>query len=357
MANKKLKTPALVHHKPTGRARVRIEGRDYYLGRWGDPEVEARYRRLVAEYIATGLPPGSRPAAGPAAGVSVNELLLAFMRHAQQHYRKPDGTPTDELHCYKSALKPVRRLYGMMPVADFDTVSLLAVREEMILAGWSRGYINRSINRVRHVFRWGVVPKLVPAAVVVELECVPALQAGRCAAPDHPERRPVPQDQIEAVRAVVRKRTRDLMDLQLLTGARSGELLQLTTGMFDRSGEVWQARLSDHKTAHHGKERVLMFGPKAQTILADYLRDDFPDRKLFKVRRDSFGAAVRNGCIKAGVPVFTPHWLRHTAATRIRDEHGVEAAQVMLGHSKIDMTQHYSAQARSKAAAVAREVG
>jgi site-specific recombinase XerD len=34
--------------------------------------------------------------------------------------------------------------------------------------------------------------------------------------------------------------------------------------------------------------------------------------------------------------------LRHTFATRVRKEHGLEAAQVLLGHSKADTTQIYA---------------
>lgn len=45
---------------------------------------------------------------------------------------------------------------------------------------------------------------------------------------------------------------------------------------------------------------------------------------------------------KAGVPVCTPHRLRHNAATRIRKEHGLEAAQVIFGHARADVTQLYA---------------
>ena len=46
--------PALVHHKPSNRARVRIDGRDYWLGKWRSPEARLAYERLIAEYLANG---------------------------------------------------------------------------------------------------------------------------------------------------------------------------------------------------------------------------------------------------------------------------------------------------------------
>lgn len=51
---RKVRVPALVHHRPTGQARVRFAGVDHYLGRYGTAEAEERYRRLVAELLTTG---------------------------------------------------------------------------------------------------------------------------------------------------------------------------------------------------------------------------------------------------------------------------------------------------------------
>ncbi len=40
--------PAYVHHKPTGQARVRIDGKDFYLGAYGTSESYDRYDELIA---------------------------------------------------------------------------------------------------------------------------------------------------------------------------------------------------------------------------------------------------------------------------------------------------------------------
>lgn len=41
--------PAYCHHKPTGQARVRISGKDYYLGSYGSQESRDRYAEVVSE--------------------------------------------------------------------------------------------------------------------------------------------------------------------------------------------------------------------------------------------------------------------------------------------------------------------
>jgi integrase len=52
-----------------------------------------------------------------------------------------------------------------------------------------------------------------------------------------------------------------------------------------------------------------------------------------------------------------PHQLRHAAATSIRARYGLEAAQVILGHSRADVTQVYAERDLGKAIEVMREIG
>lgn len=54
---------------------------------------------------------------------------------------------------------------------------------------------------------------------------------------------------------------------------------------------------------------------------------------------------------------WTPYQLRHAFATRVRKEHGLEAAQVLLGHSRADVTQVYAERNESLAAEVASKIG
>lgn len=45
------KTPAYLLHKPTGQARVRIDGKDHYLGPFNSPESRERYDELVTTWL------------------------------------------------------------------------------------------------------------------------------------------------------------------------------------------------------------------------------------------------------------------------------------------------------------------
>lgn len=67
----------------------------------------------------------------------------------------------------------------------------------------------------------------------------------------------------------------------------------------------------------------------------------------------TFAHAVRVAAAKAGVPHWHPNQLRHAFATNVRKEEGLEAAQVMLGHSRADVTQVYAERNESLAVKIA----
>jgi integrase len=54
---------------------------------------------------------------------------------------------------------------------------------------------------------------------------------------------------------------------------------------------------------------------------------------------------------------WSPNQLRHTAATEIRREFGLEAAQVILGHSQANVTQVYAERDMAKGIEVAKQIG
>ena len=291
----------------------------------------------------------------PLSFVSVHEVVLAFMRHAETHYLK-NGKLTDEYHCLKSAACPLVHLYGETDAAQFSGPALKAVRLRMIELGWSRRYINKSVGRIRLMFRHAVSDDLIGPDVLAKLETVAPLLKGRSAAVELPRRTAVPQENIEAVRNDVNPHTKDLIDLALLTGARPGELCGLTGEMLDRTGEVWTATLGDHKMIHLGQARVIGFGPQSQLILRRYLKAD-PTQKLFPIQRRTFSENIKASCLRLGLPVFTGHWLRHNAATDIRKESGLDGAQAVLGHSDAKTTEIYAHLDTSRIVEIARKRG
>ncbi len=72
---------------------------------------------------------------------------------------------------------------------------------------------------------------------------------------------------------------------------------------------------------------------------------------------DSYRRAIAYGIAKAGVPHWHPHQIRHTVGTEIREAHGVEAAQAVLGHKHLSTTEIYAKVQRELATQVMAETG
>jgi predicted ATP-grasp superfamily ATP-dependent carboligase len=188
--------------KPKNLGLVVINGRQHYLGRYGTPESVAEYNRLIQEFLAGGST--SRSAAssdGSVTPLSVNEMILAFWRHAELHYRHSDGTSTGELRNFRDSLRPLRKLHGNTAAREFSPKGLKAVRQAMIDSGLCRNTINRRVGRIVHVFNWAVSEELIPVAVHQALKSVSGLQKGRTSARETEPIQPVSDIHVEAIRS------------------------------------------------------------------------------------------------------------------------------------------------------------
>ena len=260
--------PKLCQHKSSGQAVVRLGGRDGYLGSWGTPRAKTEYDRVIAEWLA-----GGRHA-DAVNDLTVAELLAAFWDHAEVYYRDGDGKPTNELRNLRDAMGPLRRLYGRTAAAQFGPLALKAVRQAMIEAGLCRTSINRRVNRLKHIFKWGVENELIPASIYHGLQALAGLRAGRSEARESAPVRPVPDALVEAVLACASRQVGAMIRLQRLTGMRPGEVCSMRGIDLDTTGKLWLYRPARHKTAYLGHERMIFLGPRAQEIIRPFLKPD-----------------------------------------------------------------------------------
>ncbi len=125
---------------------------------------------------------------------------------------------------------------------------------------------------------------------------------------------------------------------------------------------------------------MVILGTKAKEIVKDFLKPDVQayifsprdtmtqrygarpthrrkpnnERKTKRRIRDSYttntyARAITYACDKIGVPRWSPNQLRHSAATRLRKEFGLDVAQAVLGHKTAEVTQVYAELDRGKA--------
>jgi integrase len=384
-----LRTPNYRRHKASGQAVVTLDGRDCYLGRHGTLESRAEYDRLISDWLANG-----RRGALADGGATVNELMVDYIKHVDAYYQK-DGRPTSEAGNIRLSLLTLRRTHGHTPGRDFGPLALKAVRQSYVDEGLCRTEVNRRTSHVVRFFKWAVENELVPPSVHHGLRAVAGLRKGRSDVREAEPVRTVLEAFVDAIQPHVSRQVWVMVELQRLTGMRPGEVTILRTGDLDTSGRIWSFRPGSHKTEHHGRERVVYFGPRAQEILSPWLRADlaaylFSPReaeaeRLAEMRRrrrtpiqpsqrdrrrpgkarkladhyavKSYTHAIHRGCRKAGVPTWGPNRLRHNAATRLRKEFGLDVARTVLGHSSPAVTLVYAEADHLKAAEAMARVG
>lgn len=258
--------PTYRHHKPSDRAVCRVEGRDVYLGRYGSVESRERYARLIADLAA-----GRRPSATPTnqhqdTGTTIAELVEGFTAHAARTY-----TASNEAENFRPILLLLLDLHASTPTAAFTPRDLKRIRERLIAQGRVRSAVNRHTIRLRTIFRWGVAEGLVPPDVAAGLSMVRGLRAGEGGAREGRPVPPVPLEFVEAVLPHLAPTLAAMVELQLFTGARPGEVCAMRPSDLDMSGPVWWYTPAKHKTAHRGKVRRIPLIRAAQEIVKPFL--------------------------------------------------------------------------------------
>jgi hypothetical protein len=133
---RKPRIPSYRLDKPTGQAVVVLNGKSFYLGKFGSPTNE-EYERVIAEWLANHhICPamGSRGDAHPSSAVkslTIEELIHAYWQFVKTYYVK-NGCPTSEQDTIRQALRFVRKLYHSTPAHEFGPLALKAVRQAMI---------------------------------------------------------------------------------------------------------------------------------------------------------------------------------------------------------------------------------
>jgi integrase len=382
---------------------VTIDGRDVYLGKHDTPESRAEYERLIAEWLTT----RRRSMAAESNhgdDLTVNEMFEAYTEWADGYYVK-NGQPTSEPACIRLAIRPLRKLYGLTLAREFGPLRLKAVRLAMIDSNLCRNEVNKRVRHIVRAFKWAVGEEMVPPSVHHGLKAISGLRRGRCGVRETEPVRLVPDAFVDAVRPHVSRQIWAMIELQRLSGMRPGEVCIMRTIDIDTTGRVWVYTPESHKTEHHGRERRICLGPRAQELLRPWLRTEltaylFQPREAEAERRAeqrrkrrtpvqpsqinrrrrhpqkspgekyttiAYGGAISRGIARANrdagrlgnppIPRWGPHRLRHNAAPLLRREFGLDVARAVLGHSSPAVTELYAEIDQAKAADAMARIG
>lgn len=287
---------------------------------------------------------------------TIRELFDKHSKHAETYYK---SSPAELRHLAAVRLATNQAVSLDMPVESFGPLSLIAVRDQMVLTGWCRSYTNKQVRRLVAIFAWAVSREMCPVTVAQALEYVAPLRAGSCSVREG--KGPVMDVKQEVVDATLRElptqELRDLVQVQLLTASRGAEILAMRPMDLRFKGDTADYVPASHKTSHRGKSRTIVLGPRALEIVKRRMPMNVTERIFPSFNTNSYREAVKRAAARAGVSLWSPHRLRHAGCTKVAAEFGIEAAAHVAGHANLNTAQIYSHHGVEDARRVAREVG
>lgn len=284
----------------------------------------------------------------PPSSLTLHTLRQLYLKHARIYYRRADGDPTREHVNISAALdRFIAHAGEQLPAARVNRFIVSAWIDQLAAERLTRVYINQCLSKVRRWIRWACDLDYVPFSVTEDLRRVHPLKRNRSEAAESPVIVPPSLDQIKRVLPFLSGVPRDVLQLSRLTAARPGEILGLRNGDIDVDQAV--AIPQQHKTAHHGKVRVIPLRPEALAIICARWTPMLPDDFLFPSKSgmrhyylSAYQKALRTACNRARVRVFCPREVRRATARKVRRERGLDATQALLGHANARTTEIYA---------------
>lgn len=357
-------------------------------------EARAKFKTwLVTDY---------EPTKSAGAILTVPAMCDLYEKHARSAF-----AGSAHLSTILSALKALKIATPGQVAATFKSHQLSSVRDGMIWAvkivrkkkvrvARSIKTVNGRLFAMKQAFVWAATERgLIPEGVAGAMMMVQPLKRGRSEAKEPKKIQPVKWSHVQDAMNASPQVLRDMIELQWLTGMRSGELVMMTPAEIDRA-HVYRPR--NHKMERAGGERSIPLGPRAWKIVARYAHGLDPGAFLFSpkvsveqmltaknakrstpiscgnrrgsnVKRHAFikpgehytpasyRRAIRYACTRAGVPRWHPHQVRHAFGTRVRERFNFESASNALGHGAPAATVLYAEKSLKVAAKVARKIG
>lgn len=307
--------------------KITVDGKrkTVYLGKYGSPEADRKYRQLIAAYLDNTVGVNITP------DLSISYLYNRYLdtiegqrdsdanndrraiRYAVECFGDSvalgdfaDDTKTmrmlTEYQQYllsiakEERIEPAGRVYGVQSRKAGQPVFRKSKRK------WTYTGINRLVKKWVAVLRWGCRQGILPFAVFRVLNALQPLNA-RSGLPRAPEAEAVPDDVLLAVMPYMTPTLREMVALQRGTGMRAKEVCELLVGDIDRSGDAWQVKTGRHKTAAHLRYRYFAFSLEETAMLRRRCAGKTDDQHVFS-QRESFAELWEINRANRKTPVY-----------------------------------------------------
>ena len=379
-----------------GHLRLRVDGREFILGKPGSRQADEKYKSILAAW-------------GSGGGLLPDDFKLDSEPKKSKTLKPKKHSPDTHQICVADLLCTafvdveektwrwylLRRVavclepYANLPAIEFGPRLLGQVAKTMATTPMqaTRGgesvpptkkYVREVVAEIKRIFSDAVAREELPPERLVALDSLKKLPIDN--ARDSQQRDAVLPDIVEDTCAVLPPVFAHLIRFIMLTGCRPAEATGLTPAMLDTKPTTWVARPHQHKNKHRGHTRQFGIGPIARAVLKPWLAGKGENDLIFsrsqlnrattaemiqcetKCNRERFSKddlrRLLNRAIKvSGSPHWCPYQLRHRGLTEIRQAGGRDAAQAQAGHSDGSMTERYAKPTLGDAAEIIERVG
>jgi integrase len=407
--SRKTKAASYLHHTPSNRGYSRVtdpatgkRSTVYFSGKHNSVESRAEYAEFLREQAGQATPDGR---------YSCEQLAMIYLENER------DVTDFDNAAArgrYGAARKAAELLatLGDLPANEITCGKLVGLQEVLVKQGkLALRTLNRRINHVRRIIRFGTQRDMVSGGIFHDLEAVEALTTRTAPSVTAPQEVDAADaGDVAAMREALSETVRAMVDVQALTGCRAGELVQLAWHGIVRDDprylvdgvQVWYFDPPQHKNRWRKKARRIFIGPEAQAVLLKYeAARPVKDTEFIFTPRESaawhlwqksqryaakptqyheyngprrlttwsealgsvgddirwqfashaYGRSIGYACKKVRVLKIKTHQLRHHVSVTIdrKADGGREAAAAVLGHA-IDTAAIYAGHNYAKAA-------
>lgn len=245
---------------------------------------------------------------------------------------------------YEIYLKQINACFADAYIKNITAKDVLEFLNKLVKAGKSSKTIRDQLSVFRMVFHYALVNQYIssdPTLYITPPKGIPKIP-----------REALTESEVETVRNSINCTFGFFAYFILMTGLRRGEALALTYDDIDFKNKT----VSVSKSVYHQSNRPCIKEPKTAAgnrtaILPDCLLNIFPKRNkgqkyLFTkdgglMRSDQYQKLWKKYQEETGLHNVTAHMLRHTYTTMLH-EAGVDVkdAQILLGHSDVNVTQN-----------------
>lgn len=234
---------------------TKVQHPDVYFGNYNSDESLAAYQKWCSENV----------------GASDDFSESVLMQTALEEYLLTINSSFKQSYCEPRRLG-VKLLapWAKLPVKDFRKKHMTEIRENLSKLPRALSTQNRKLKYIREFFQWCSEKDYCTGSKLADINSVRLIMKGENQILPRKQRKAVNLEHVKQTVEHLSPTLRTMVMLQMFTGMRSGNLVDLENRLIDRTGNVWVYVPEHHKADDKFELRISIIKP-AQVLLQEYI--------------------------------------------------------------------------------------